>query len=391
MFLAALPVNGSEKVSIGLFALFRPQSVLVRLAAGENAVVEAAAFTGNRIYSHQVISISVAGNRLKIDVQGSEGINSQTTFSNSVRITPDGSAALELILPGKMKRVVRGTLSIDGGTSGRGPLRIVLITSSEAAVASIVAAETSEREPQGLMALAVVVRTFMLSHSGRHAAEGFDFCDTTHCQLYRGEQDLLDSPGSRALSAFVTQTSGQVVRFQGAPLEGYYTAACGGLTSTPIMVWGGQSRYPYTRISCEWCRTSQFNRWERSADRNRILNALSAFTGSKLSSATELIADLEPDGFVRSVTLRDGNTRSVLNSDTFRRAIGLQMGWSTVLSPTFTITRNGSRYIFRGRGFGSQVGLCVTGAMAQARAGRGYRDILSFYYPATEISEATPR
>src|SRR5262249_22644158 len=156
MFLPALPVNGSEKVSIGLFALFRPQTAQVRLAAGESAVVEAAAFTGDRIHSHQVISISVAGNRLKIDVQGSEGINRQTTFSNSVRVATDGSAALELILPGKMKRVVRGALSIDGGTSGRGPLRIVLVTSIEAAVASIVAAETSERETQGLMALAVL-------------------------------------------------------------------------------------------------------------------------------------------------------------------------------------------------------------------------------------------
>jgi stage II sporulation protein D len=80
----------------------------------------------------------------------------------------------------------------------------------------------------------------------------------------------------------------------------------------------------------------------------------------------------------------------VLSSDAFRRAIGLRLGWSTVLSPTFTISRHGSRFIFKGHGFGSQVGLCVSGAMAQARAAKGYREILGFYYPAAEISEATP-
>ena len=79
-----------------------------------------------------------------------------------------------------------------------------------------------------------------------------------------------------------------------------------------------------------------------------------------------------------------------MSSDAFRRAIGLRLGWSTVLSPTFTLSRNGSRLIFKGRGFGSQVGLCVSGAMAQSRAGKGYREILKFYYPAAEMSEATP-
>jgi len=242
------------------------------------------------------------------------------------------------------------------------------------------------------MALAVVVRTFMFSHSGRHSAEGFDFCDTTHCQLYRGEQDLSDQAGASAVVAFVARTAGKVLRFEGILLDGYYTAACGGLTVTPSMVWGGGSRYPYARISCAWCQTSRLNRWERSADRNRILEALSAFTGSKFSTATELIADSEqPGGFVSRVTVHDGSKRVVLNSDAFRRAVGLHVGWSTVLSPSFTIARQGSKYVFRGRGLGSQVGLCVTGAMAQARAGREHRQILSFYYPAAEISEATPQ
>ena len=391
MLFAALPVNNSDKVRIGLFTLFHPHAVQVRLATGEKAVLDAASFTSTRIDPSQLISISVAGNHLKIDIQGSHSIR-QSEITDSARITPYDSGALELILPGKLKRAVRGTVSIDNGISGRGTLSIVLTTPRESAVASVLAAETSEREPQALMALAVVVRTFMSSHSGRHSAEGFDFCDTTHCQLYRGEQDLSDQVSASPLVASVARTSGKILRFRGIPLDGYYTAACGGLAATPEMVWGGSSRYPYTRISCEWCQNSRYRKWERSADRDRILAALSAFTGSKFSSATELIVDAEQTGgFVNTVTIRDGSTRVLLNSEAFRRAVGLQLGWSTVLSPSFTIARQGSRYVFRGRGFGSQVGLCVTGAMAQARAGREYREILNFYYPAAEISEAAPQ
>ena len=72
-------------------------------------------------------------------------------------------------------------------------------------------------------------------------------------------------------------------------------------------------------------------------------------------------------------------------SDEFRRAIGLRIGWNRVLSPTFQVERRGRIFVFRGRGFGSQVGLCLAGTGAQAEAGRGYRDILEFYYPQAEI------
>src|SRR5215471_20737955 len=287
MLFAALPVNSSDNVRIGLFTLFRPHTVQVRIAGGERALLDATSIS-TRIETNQLINITVAGNHLKVDVQGSHTMR-QSEITGSIRVTPDDSAALELILPGKLKRTVRGTVSIDNGISGRGPLRIVVTTRGESAVASIVAAETSEREPQALQALAVVVRTFMVSHPSRHSSEGFDFCDTTHCQLYRGEQDLSDQVVSSTVESSVAHTFGQVLRFEGAPLEGYYTAACGGITATPSMVWGGHTRYPYTRVSCEWCQRSRFKRWERSADRNRILESLSAFTESKLSSATELI------------------------------------------------------------------------------------------------------
>lgn len=386
--LPALPHAAPDTVRIGLFTLFKPETLHVRLAAGEVASVDATGLASSRsIARGELIRIRLSGDRLNIVVSGPRNGGKLMAAATEARIVPAAGATLELVLPGKIKREVRGAVSVDAGAGGRGPLRIVLVTPRESAVASVVAAETSRRrETEALKALGVVVRTYMLSHSSRHSSQGFDFCDTTHCQLYRGEQDLSDRDAS--LANAIALTAGQVMTFQGRPVEGYYTAACGGLSATPSMVWGGSSSYPYGRIVCRWCRASRFERWERSATAADVLNAVSSFLASRLSSAAELITDCDqPSGFVRSITVRDGSKRTVLSTDAFRRAIGLRLGWNTVLSPTFTVERRASRFIFRGRGFGSQVGLCEAGAVAQADAGRSYREILSFYYPGADISE----
>jgi stage II sporulation protein D len=390
-FFAALPFNGTDTVSISLFTLFKPEALQVRLASGDGAMIDADGLAGSRsIARGELIRIRLSGNRLSLVVAGLGGAIKQSVLTERIQITPGDFATIELSVPGKISRTVRGALTLDVGPTGRGPLRILLATGRESAVASIVAAETERREPAALMAIAVVVRTFMNSHAGRHSSEGFDFCDTTHCQFYRGEQDLSDRASTLVITRAVARTAGQILSFEGRPVEGYYTAACGGLLATPAMVWGGTTSYPYRRIVCRWCRHSRFSRWKRLADADQILDSLSQFTASRLSPLTELATNNDVStGFVQSVTLIDRDRRVVLSADSFRRAIGLRLGWNTVLSPTFTVERRGARFIFRGRGFGSQVGLCEEGAVAQAAAGRTYREILSFYYPSADIREAS--
>jgi stage II sporulation protein D len=154
------------------------------------------------------------------------------------------------------------------------------------------------------------------------------------------------------------------------------------------MTWGGATEggYRYARVACEWCRASRYWRWERKARAANVLDALSASTGGRLSQSAEVAVEKsEPDGFVHSVVIVDKGRRAIISADEFRRRLGRRLGWSTVLSPTFTIERRGQVFYFRGRGFGSQVGLCMAGAVAQSAAGRSYGDILKFYYPRAEI------
>ena len=386
LFAFVHPNSGAESVRIGLFTLFKPEAVEVRVASGEGASLSAEGIAGALSMGRgELTLIRLSGGKLQIEFAG------RTFLVNEARITPAASNALELDIPGKIKREVRGELLVDAGAGGRGPLRIVLTTDREAAVASVVAAESIGREQEALKALAIVVRTFMLSHEGRHSSEGFDFCDTTHCQFYRGEQDV-SKAGWASVEKAVFATREQFLAFEDHPVEGYYTASCGGMTVTPSMLWGGSTSYPYRRVQCRWCRGSHFATWVRSAGAAALLNALSEFIGARLSLSARLTMEREPtSGFVRSITIADGSTRTTLTADAFRRAIGLKLGWNTVLSATFTLERREQRFIFRGRGFGSQIGLCEAGAMAQAAAGRTYIEILDFYYPASDIQRGNRR
>lgn len=383
--LAASSFNRTDLVRIGLFGLFKPEMIQVRTNSTATLSIDGSS-SNNSLVAGELIQIRLSGARLNVVVVGSHGAAKQSTETGQVVIAPDVEGTLELELPGRLRRIVNGAVSVDAGLAGRGPLRIVLSTNREAAVASVVAAETSRREPEALMALAVVARTFMISHTGRHSNEGFDYCDTTHCQLYRGEQDVSDRATSAVVLRSVVRTAGQVLTFDGHVIEGYYTAVCGGLSATPSMVWGGNGDYPYRRIVCQWCKGSRFRRWQRAADARRVIDSVAGFLGAKLSNGTELLTTNDPgSGFVESVTIVDGSKRFVLSADSFRRAVGLSLGWNTVLSPTFVIERKGSRTVFRGRGFGSQIGLCEEGAIAQAVSGRSYREILGFYFPGAAV------
>jgi len=93
----------------------------------------------------------------------------------------DGSPVpFELAVPGKLRRVYRGRLTL---TAHNGVLLAVVSMDRETAVASIVAAEMPASAPlEALKAQAVVARSFLVA-GGRHV--GYDFCDTTHCQFLR--------------------------------------------------------------------------------------------------------------------------------------------------------------------------------------------------------------
>jgi stage II sporulation protein D len=84
----------------------------------------------------------------------------------------------------------------------------------------------------------------------------------------------------------------------------------------------------------------------------------------------------------------EGNRRVTIRGWDFKIIIGRALGWNLLKSSHFEITRSGSNFIFRGRGFGHGLGLCQEGAHVMAERGADYRQILTKYFPSTHVANS---
>ena len=85
-------------------------------------------------------------------------------------------------------------------------------------VAGVLAGESSVfRSDEALKAMSVAARTYAVRLRGRHAAEGYDFCATTHCQ--RVEPHAI----TPRLEAIAAETAGELLWFEGKPAFTPYT------------------------------------------------------------------------------------------------------------------------------------------------------------------------
>jgi stage II sporulation protein D len=227
-------------------------------------------------------------------------------------------------------------------------------------VAGVVAGEAGAMpSSESLKAMAVAARTWAAAFRGRHRREGFDFCSTTHCQEY-----LPASLTQTSVSA-VRDTAGEFLWWQGQPALTYYSRDCGGVTEAGEASYLRQQQDP-------WCRSKGHNEWRAQISR------------SALHADSVRILERTPSGRVGRIAVG----RNILTGQEFRLWIGRQMGWNLIRSDTFEVSDEGDNFVFHGTGAGHGVGLCQIGAAHMGEQGRGYREILAFYYPGAVLSRS---
>jgi stage II sporulation protein D len=229
-------------------------------------------------------------------------------------------------------------------------------------------------------ALAITARTFAVRNRGRHAAEGFDLCDLTHCQVVGSRTKA----GDDAAAA----TRGQMLLVSGRPADVYYTASCGGHSERPSAVWPGAADPVFLPARPEpECRGDQV--WQTEVKATDLQRALAA-SGRRGQALRELVV-VARTGSGRVGRLRaDGFEPSEISGEDFRMAVGRTLGWQVLKSTLFDVERTAAGYRFRGSGSGHGVGLCVLGSARLAASGRSALEILARYFPGTEIRPATP-
>ena len=248
-------------------------------------------------------------------------------------------------------------------------------------VTAVLAGESSVfRSHEALKAMAVAARTYAIRMRGRHSAEGFDLCDTTHCQRL----DL--GPASPRLEAAAQETAGELLWFEGKPAFTPYTRDCGGRTEDAAAVWPDLAA-PYLKSHADpYCSRAGASAWQWSGDPRQILSALAQ---SQLRAPRELdrvsILDRTPSGRASLLALAGGSESIRISAGSFRFAIGRELGWDTLRSDRYEVHSSGGRIVFEGSGSGHGVGLCQRGAEQMGNDGRNYREILAFYYPGTVV------
>jgi stage II sporulation protein D len=232
---------------------------------------------------------------------------------------------------------------------------------------------------------AVISRTYAAAHAGRHAAEGFDLCATTHCQLYEPAR-LRTSRWATAARQAAAATAGLVLWYGRAPASALFHSDCGGRTSDATSVWGGDA-LPYLASVVDDGPAAQVHAsWSYEVDREALRRALNAHPPTAVGASLTAIEVVERDAAqrIRRIRLR-GAREVVVRGEDVRTALTRAFGPRSVKSTRFEIRRRGDTFTLEGRGFGHGVGLCQTGAYAHARAGAQLRDILTRYYPGTRL------
>ena len=250
----------------------------------------------------------------------------------------------------------------------------------ESYVTAVLAGESSVfQSPEALKAMAVAARTYAIRLRGRHAAEGYDFCETTHCQ--RVETTRV----AARLQAAAAATEGELLWFEGRPAFTPYTRDCGGRGEDGAAIWPDLEA-PYLKGRDDpFCPRAGAG-WQWAADPSRIEEALRA-AGLRVPQHLShmAIAERTRSGRPAGLVLIGNGKSERIDAGSFRFAIGRQLGWNTLRSSRFDIRNAGARIAFEGSGAGHGAGLCQLGAEQMGIAGKTYREILAFYYPGTVV------
>lgn len=138
-----------------------------------------------------------------------------------------------------------------------GTITAVNVIDLEEYLYGVVASEIpSSYEYEAIKAQACAARTYALYKWNRESDIGYDICDSTHCQAYMG-YDYEDSTTRQA----VIDTEGELIYYNGSPIEALFFSSSGGYTEDAVNVWGTDVAYLKAvddgqEINCpEWERT----------------------------------------------------------------------------------------------------------------------------------------
>lgn len=299
-----------------------------------------------------------------------------------------------------------------------GSMAVVNAVPENKLLAGLIPAEIFPNAPmEALKAQAVAARGELLSKIGtRHIGDPYRLCSHTHCQVYAGVGR--ETPRT---TAAVEATRGEVLfEAHGAAdsdadgnhlADPVYSANCGGYSENNENVWAEMSALPslrghrdaVTRADDPYARGITKENLAAFIDRpppaycgQASLGAGDRFRWTVTRPAAELdkLLSRYALGQVKSIEVLErgvsGRARAVrvigtTRAEVIRGELRIRQAFGNLRSSLFIVDMQAGSAVFRGAGFGHGVGMCQTGAVGMAEAGKSYREILRHYYPGTTV------
>ena len=334
--------------------------------------------------------INESAQTIRVGVFSTEIVKHLAINGQSLEWKPDGihtpnAVIKQLSLSGTQHLVANGHLQ--AAAAGKwtiswkpGGMRTVLTLPSENYVAAALNGEAAPDEPEeSLKALAVLIRTFAVVNAGRHHAEGFQLCDSTHCQVLRL------GPVRPEVVRAVHETAGETLWIGGRQAHVYFTEHCGGMREAAAAIWPAEhAAYLQKQQADPYCVRRSPATWQTHIPLARLSLVLRA-QGWKIPTPIEQIrvAQSTATGRVRLLALTGHGAPATVSAASFRFAVDRELGWSQIRSNWYSATISNGDLVLEGKGYGHGAGLCQAGSYEMAAEGHSEQEILNFYFPGT--------
>ena len=290
---------------------------------------------------------------------------------------------------------------------------------------------------EALKAQAIAARNYALRNVNKHIKEGYNLCDTVHCQVYSGLDWEKDSTNKA-----IDETKDMYIYYNGELIDAVYHSTSGGYTEDSNQVWGND--FPYLKpVEDIYSKDSPNSSWTlqiSSSELNKRLVSAGVNVGEVLDME---VLETTSAGRVQKLKVKGTLGEQVLGSSKIRAVLGsadLKSTWfsvrkeghsgenntayvldgnnekadkinlnnahiidgqnkqtasrgiiSRVINRDNTETLGGlynhtdQYYIIEGKGYGHGVGMSQWGAKKMAEEGYSYEEILKHYYSGVDI------
>lgn len=261
--------------------------------------------------------ISRSGSGYKLSYRSANGSwkTKSTGLGSSTWKVTSSSGSLRLVLPGGSTRGYRGSLSL---IKRDGSGRTVNTVAMENYVRAVVPSEMpTSWHVNAVRAQAVAARTYGAFLRERSSASGYDICDTTSCQVYRG-MDNETGNGDAAVKA----TAHVIMTFGGKPAYTQFTSSNGGQITTGDYSYQIAQKDPYDGVI-------KNQTWSKTVSAAKLGQAFGVGTAKKVQ-ITKRDGYGKWGGRVTTIKITGSKKSVTVRGTTFKWKFGMRSDYFTV-------------------------------------------------------------